>query len=474
MRYNSILFLIAASIIAMIFWILVDNTYDAGDSITHYAIAHYSWRHPYLLFDNWGKPVFTILSSPFAQFGWKGITFFNSCTGILACWLIAEIIHKLKWRVSPYAALLLFFIPNYPLALNSGLTEPLYALLLTLTVYYSVVGKYMLSAIAISFLPFVRSEGFISIMVVAVFFIASSKWKEILYMLTGTLCISVAGMFVHDKNILWVFSTNPYAVSQPVDTYGAGAWSDYFSKFYYMTGIPFTALFWIASIVLTIILIKKIGSSLKTAIVSTEYLLLGLFFSFFLAHVVFWKFGLFNSFGMSRVLISIVPIGLLMVCYLFDWLLVYSDKNILTAGICAFVFVLFPFLNNKSAWNFSKEFKEDAEIAEIKKISSDIRIDTFQTDRIYYTSTPLMVLLKCDIYDTCKYKLINKFKKDIKPGYSYIVVKDQWSMKMESTIMNEDLIFAGVKKIYSRQLSETNSVDIYSSDQNAAVYRTGK
>ncbi len=474
MRYNSILFLITASIIATVFWILIDNTYDAGDSITHYAIAHYSWKHPHLLFDNWGKPVFTILSSPFAQFGWKGITFFNSIVGILTCWLIAEVIHTFNWKISPYCALLLFFIPNYPLALNSGLTEPLYGLLLTLTVYYIAAGKYTLSAIAISFLPFVRSEGFISMIVIAVFFIALSKWKEVVFMLTGTLCISVSGMFFHDKNILWIFSTNPYTVSQPFDSYGSGNWSDYFIKFYFMTGIPFTALFWIASSILGATLIKKIAVNFKTGVAGTESLLLGLFFSFFLAHVVFWRFGLFNSFGMSRVLISIVPIGLLMICYLFDRLLLYSNKNIVTTGICVFVLILFPFLNNKSAWNFSKEFKEDAEVVAMKKISNDIKINTLQSDRIYYTSTPLMIILGCDIYDTCKYKSINTFKYDMKPGYSFILVKDEWSMKMESNIMNDDDIFNDLKKIYSKRISETNAVAIYSNDLNAQVYKTGE
>ena len=159
MKFDSKICAIAASIIAFIFWILIDNTYDNGDSITHYAISRYSWQHMYLLFDNWGKPVFTILSSPFSQFGWKGMTFFNSLTGVITTCLVAQIIDKLKWNISPYCALLLFFIPNFPLALNSGLTEPLYALVLTLTIYLIVIERYAWVAIAISFLPFVRSEG---------------------------------------------------------------------------------------------------------------------------------------------------------------------------------------------------------------------------------------------------------------------------------------------------------------------------
>jgi len=57
--------------------IILPTTGDEGDSIQHYLISRYSWVHPYLFFDHWGKPIFTILSSPFSQFGFKGIQIFN-------------------------------------------------------------------------------------------------------------------------------------------------------------------------------------------------------------------------------------------------------------------------------------------------------------------------------------------------------------------------------------------------------------
>jgi hypothetical protein len=161
-KFNSILFSCFAFVTALIFWLVIDNTYDMGDSIIHYAISHYSWKHYYLFFDNWGKPVFTMLASPFAQVGWKGITFFNSLVGVCTCILIAQIIKKLEWNISPYAALMLFFIPNYPLILNSGLTEPLYALILVSAIYFIVFEQYTWCAVVMSFLPFVRSEGYIS------------------------------------------------------------------------------------------------------------------------------------------------------------------------------------------------------------------------------------------------------------------------------------------------------------------------
>lgn len=43
------------------------------DSYNHYLISRFSWIHPKeLLLDQWGKPLYNILASPFAQFGMMG------------------------------------------------------------------------------------------------------------------------------------------------------------------------------------------------------------------------------------------------------------------------------------------------------------------------------------------------------------------------------------------------------------------
>ena len=59
-----------------IIYLIADSPYDTGDGIVHYQIARYSWEHPHLLLYLWGKPFFTLISSPFAQFGLKGMYVF--------------------------------------------------------------------------------------------------------------------------------------------------------------------------------------------------------------------------------------------------------------------------------------------------------------------------------------------------------------------------------------------------------------
>ena len=68
-----------------------DATFDAGDGIRHYLVSRYSWKHPDLLLYSWGKPFFTIVSSPFSQFGFMGMAVFNILCGIGAAFFSYKI-----------------------------------------------------------------------------------------------------------------------------------------------------------------------------------------------------------------------------------------------------------------------------------------------------------------------------------------------------------------------------------------------
>src|ERR1700722_11209994 len=84
-----VLFIYACVILA-----LSSGTYDSGDGINHYLIARYSWHHHHLFIDDWGKPFFTIISSPFAQFGLKGISVFNILCGLASSYFAYKIADK--------------------------------------------------------------------------------------------------------------------------------------------------------------------------------------------------------------------------------------------------------------------------------------------------------------------------------------------------------------------------------------------
>ncbi|MCS7029829.1 MAG: hypothetical protein NZ519_13810, partial [Bacteroidia bacterium] len=74
-------------------------------------------------------------------------------------------------------------MPSYYILTFSGLTEPLFALFLSVGVYLLLREKYLFSVIWVSFMPFVRSEGLIIILAFTCFLIVQKKWKVV------TLCI---------------------------------------------------------------------------------------------------------------------------------------------------------------------------------------------------------------------------------------------------------------------------------------------
>ena len=101
-----------------------DGTADNGDSVQHYLISKYAWQHPVLFLDHWGKPLFTLLSSPFSQFGMEGMKVFNLIVFTSTLFLTGKIAQNLQ--LSPWLAqVTLWACPYVFPQVFGGLTEHL-------------------------------------------------------------------------------------------------------------------------------------------------------------------------------------------------------------------------------------------------------------------------------------------------------------------------------------------------------------
>src|SRR5260221_7997255 len=103
--------------IVLFFSYSIINYYGAieypGDGLRHYLVSRWCWKHTDLLFYHWGKPFFTLVTSPFSHFGHKGIQCFNllaSCAGAYYLYRICEY-YKIKY--SPLIIPFVFFVPVY-------------------------------------------------------------------------------------------------------------------------------------------------------------------------------------------------------------------------------------------------------------------------------------------------------------------------------------------------------------------------
>ena len=177
--------LIAVFVVFVILSFLSEGGFYGGDSYNHYFLSRYAFKYPVFFLDNWAKPLFTVLSSLFAQFGFHGMMIFNIIAGILACFFAIKTALELKYMNSVLLVFFICFAPVFTMLLFSGMTEIVFALLLISSVYYFIKEKYIISAIIISFIPFIRAEGLVFIPWFMILLVIKKQYKAIPFLISG-------------------------------------------------------------------------------------------------------------------------------------------------------------------------------------------------------------------------------------------------------------------------------------------------
>ena len=426
--------LLIYALIATFIIFFFDGTGDSGDSILHYQFAKFAPLHPELFFNHWAKPVYVLLACPFAQFGFIGVKIFNTIVTLLTIFFTFKITQKLNISNAIIGSVIFIFSPLCFVLTFSGLTEPLFALFISIGLYALLVEKPLISCLLISFLPFVRSEGLIIIGVFSLYFFLKRKWKLIPLLLFGHVIYSIAGFFVF-KDFFWVFNKIPYAHLSSI--YGNGELSHFVEQLFYVIGAPNYILFWVGVI---IIIWKSIKN--KITIEVQTFVFLG-FFSFFIAHSLFWYLGIFNSMGLKRVLIAVCPLMAIISLIGFNFLTneLFINRRILkiTSQCLLLVYILiFPFTANPAAINWKTELNlsKDQQSA---LLISDFIAKNRDTNQCFVFSHPyLSEALKIDHFDNQKrVQLNNSFMNNIKRGD--FVIWENWFAVVENGITKDFL-----------------------------------
>lgn len=429
--YYLLAFYAVISILTIIFF---DGTRDAGDSVHHFLFAKYAPQHPDLFFDHWAKPLFVLLAAPFAQFGFTGMKVFNVLVSILNIFFTYKVAQKLGLKNAVMAAVIMAFIPlNYVMAF-SGLTEPLFALFTIIGFYLFLRDKFIFAAILISFLPFIRTEGLIIIAVAGFYLLVTRKWKAIPFLLAGHVVYSAAGYFVY-HDILWVFTKIPYASMDSV--YGSGNPMHFINQLYYALGIPITILFWLG-------FIRIIWNSIRRKISKEEFVLIFLgFFAFFIAHSLFWYLGIFNSMGLKRVLVAVMPLAAIIALNGFN--MATEDflgrkkqpKQILQALLVIYI-MIFPVLPNPAAINFERDMKLSTDQRTAREVARFIKEQTGKDHRFVYTHPYLSMALDIDHFDPEKrIELTTDYRDYTKAGD--IIIWENWFAVVERGVHKSQL-----------------------------------
>lgn len=318
------------------------------DSWNHYLYARWAWQHPTLLLDQWGKPFFTTLAMPFAQLGIGAVLFLNHLCVLATAWLSYLTARKMGFK-NPWMVIFLFAWQPIVLSnVHSVLTEPSNALVLVWICYLFVGNRWKTATIMASFLPIVRSEGFVLLGAILLFFALRNRWKYMPLSVVGVLLYGVVGALISGK-WNWLFTENPYVRQEIAGGFDAGHGSFWHYAMHQkeIMGIIVATLCLISLVLVALYVVKRLNR--KTPANNSQialWLWWPLLGFFFLAHSVLWWKGAMGSHGLLRVFMTVSPVMALLSMYSLDLIMrveIQFLNRLLKATVSVGMFLLaFP------------------------------------------------------------------------------------------------------------------------------------
>jgi hypothetical protein len=311
-----------------------ETAFGGADSYQHFLISKYAFAHPDLFIHHWGKPVFTLLSSVFSQAGFAGMKVFQILV-ILGTGLCAtRILKQLNYRLSPIAVPLVLFTPIFFQCAFSGLTEPLFALILLGSIALFMSKRFRTAAILLSFIPLVRTEGIMMLPLLGLALALLKQYKSLPWLATGIVFYSLLGLLFHHHDLLWLWSNNPYSGNNA--TYGSGEFLRYISSFDEWLGWPLM----VATVLgLVFVVVRVIKKPARSEVVHWM-LITGAFLGYFLVHSFLWAKGSSGSLGLLRIMAAVSPLAALLAVVGIEGILFkFRDRSVVVViagtAICA-------------------------------------------------------------------------------------------------------------------------------------------
>lgn len=376
-------YILLAFFYGVAFWAIAQNEafYGGSDSVEHFLFAEFAFEYPQHFLNHWAKPLYVAIYAPFAQFGFISAKLLSLHLLVFSAIFLLKRLHK-----QPNAQLIftLLFTTSSGiwLASNSALTEPLFAFITCCSYYFYSRNKLIVSLLVLSFLPFVRSEGLLFLGLAGGLLVLNKSLKYLPLLAIGTLAYGLIGWF-SGKSLLWMFTEIPYSAQSSV--YGSGSLFRFVEGIYYLVG-PLN------SFIISIGLICTGIAAVKTQTLKSKPIIALLFFLLYLAfHSVAWYWGRFNSMGLLRVLVGVLPLLFFVAAVGADGILSTQPKRYvnLSLALILVVNIVLLFSSNPASvkWNSCFEETEQQQLAQ-QLIGSTQKKGIHQ----YYFNAPLFGL----------------------------------------------------------------------------------
>lgn len=373
------------------------------DSIYHYQLARYAFENPENFLSHWGKPLFTTLSAPFAQFGYTGSMVFNWLAGLASAWFAFGISKKLGYKHSWAAVVFTIFTPIYLFIMYTSLTEILFSLVLIASIYLFISERYILSAIVISLIPFARSEGMMYVVLFLLALIWMRQYKSLPFLLSGFVLFSLIGLPVY-HDFFWYFTHMPYSNSN--DIYGSGSFWFYFKRMDSIMNYPMIIL-GVTGLILIFSRIKQYHNQLHNPkFIALYILVIPSFLGFILVQSFLWWQGMMAVLGSTRFMACVMPLSAILATAGFDFIMEKTKVNrwIYTVmGIFILAMVVYkPFTYHKLP------MKSGLNLGVMKKLTDWLKESPYANRRAFYTDPAFPFYMDISPFDQTKcFKIYN-------------------------------------------------------------------
>ena len=424
-----------------------DTTGDTGDSIVHFLYSRDCWEHRSYLFNLWAKPLFTLASSPFSQFGMTGMKIFNSL--VVAVTLHVSMLCSLRlklayWYLVPFV---IVFSPFYGVHIFSGLTEYFYGLLLLITIYLAHQKKLLWAGVLCGFLPFARNEGVLPILLMVIYLFYEKKWKYLPFLAVGHACMGLLGALLMEWSPFWTLTTHVYDPSG--SSYGRGDFWEFVKHIRYVMGWPNVIL-----VITGLFFSWKWTTGLKRKSKNSTFwliLILGNFLGFYIGHALLYELGRFNSMGLPRVLHSVVPLAGVIAAYglgeVAD-LFRIKRKWILSLVVIPLL-IYFPFISRPGAhvWHRNVLVLPENEFID-REVLPFLKDYGYDPDHLFFNYPYLGIVTESDaLRQVDGSPFMDKEKiRHLRSGDLYIW--DHWFSIVEGDITEEYLMQNEFEKVY--------------------------
>ncbi len=393
-------------LLALLQWIS-NGVNGETDSIAHFQLARYAFKYPENFLNHWGKPLFTILAAPLAQFGYNGAIAFNLVCGLLSGWFTYKIAWRLGYKNAWLAIVLVVFTPVYLITMYSSLTEILFSLVLVIAIYLFVNERFMWSAIVISFIPFARTEGLMFVILFIPALMWLKQYRTLLFLFTGLLLFSFAGWPLY-KDPFWFFTKMPYAFNNSgAGLYGSGSFWFYTVKMKSILNLPLISLFAGGLLACLFNLKETSRNSFTIKFVVLYFLVIPSFFGFVLVHSFFWWRGLMGVLASTRFIACVLPLSALISLAGFDLITGVIKNNSIRIVVSAIIIAWVIYTPSRYE---QLPVKTGKNFAVMLQLTSWLKTTPYASHKAYFSDPMFPFYMNLDPFDIKKCSRVYSFE----------------------------------------------------------------